>query len=205
MVALAMWLRSSEGRVIQSALVRYVRAGWLSPPEVASLATVGRRRSARAWARRVAGPAGGDAMRGFQLAATRLALLRDRAERRAVAGSDTWSADLADEGNLLSLMSAYRSGYASADPMAPQAFWDGSRYHVRFPDGVTRAVDAPVEPVVPIPVVAPPPPAFAYPSAGYPGGPGYSGGSGYAGGSSYPGSHPAGGYPPPGQPPRAYP
>jgi len=188
MVALAMWLRSSEGRVIQSALVRYVRAGWLSPPEVASLATVGRRRSARAWARRVAGPAGGDAMRGFQLAATRLALLRDRAERRAVAGSDTWSTDLADEGNLLFLVSAYRSGYATADPMAPQAFWDGSRYHVRFPDGMTRTVDAPVEPVVPIPVVAPPPPAFAYP-----------------GGPGYPGSYPARGYAPPGQPPRPYP
>ncbi|HEY9483896.1 MAG TPA: PrsW family intramembrane metalloprotease, partial [Micromonosporaceae bacterium] len=40
-VALAMWLRSGEGRVIQIALVPYVRAGWLSPPEVASLATVG--------------------------------------------------------------------------------------------------------------------------------------------------------------------
>jgi protease PrsW len=212
-VALAMWLRSSEGRVIQAALLRYVRAGWLSPPEVASLATVGRRRSARAWARRVAGPAGSDAMRGFQLAATRLALLRDRAERRAVAGSDTWSADLADEGNLLFLVSAYRSGYATADPMAPQAFWDGSRYHVRFPDGVTRAVDAPIEPVVPIPVVAPPPPAYAYPGGpGYPGGAGYPGASGYPGAPGYPGgpAYPGypggpGGYPPPGQPPRPYP
>jgi hypothetical protein len=124
-------------------------------------------------------------MRGFQLAATRLALLRDRAERRAAAGSDTWSVDLADEGNLLFLVSAYRSGYATADPMAPQAFWDGSRYHVQFPDGVTRTVDPPVEPVVPIPVVAPPPPTFAYPGG--------------------PGGYPARGYPPPGQPPRGYP
>ena len=149
---------------------------------------IGRRRSARAWAQRVAGPAGADAMRGFQLAATRLALVTGssrtacRGRQRHVVGRSC------RRGHLLLLMSAYRSGYATADPMAPQAFWDGSRYHVRFPDGVTRTVDAPVEPVVPIPVVAPPPPMFAYP-----------------GGPGYPGSYPARGYPPPGQPPRAYP
>jgi RsiW-degrading membrane proteinase PrsW (M82 family) len=172
MVALAMSLRSAEGRTTQTALAPYVRAGWLSPPEVGSLATVGRRRSARTWAARVAGPAGADAMRGFQLAATRLALLRDRAERRAAAGSHTGPADLAEESNLLYLLSAYRGGYANADPLAPQAFWDGQRYQVRFPDGVTRVVDAPVEPVVPVPIVAPPPPMPYGP--GYPyGGPPY--------------------------------
>ena len=58
MVALAMWLRSAEGRLTQTALAEYVRLGWLSPPEVASLASVGRRRSARAWAKRVAGDPG---------------------------------------------------------------------------------------------------------------------------------------------------
>jgi hypothetical protein len=169
MVTLAMWLRSSEGRLTQTALVPYVRSGWLSPPEVASLATVGRRRSARAWATRVAGSPGADAMRGFQLAATRLALLRDRAVRRAAAGGDTWHSDMAEESPLLYLLSAYRTGYASADPMAPRAYWDGSRYHVQFPDGVTRVVEAPVEPVVPVPVLAPPPPFVpGYGPPGYP-------------------------------------
>jgi hypothetical protein len=206
-VALAMWLRSTEGRITQTALVPYVQAGWLSPPEVASLATVGRRRSARTWAQRVAGRAGGDAMRGFQLAATRLALIRDRAERRAAAGSGTWQSDLAEERNLLFLLSAYRSGYAAADPMAPQAFWDGTRYHVQFPDGVTRTVDPPIEPVVPVPVVAPPPPWLAYPygaaPTGYPPAP-----PGYPAvrppGYPPPGSPPPG-YPPPGSPPQGYP
>ena len=162
MVALAMRLRSNEGRVTQTALVPYVRAGWLSPPEVASLATIGRRRSARTWAARVAGPAGANAMRGFQLAATRLALIRDRADRRAAAGDGGWRVDLAEEPQLLYLLSAYRSGYAASDPMAPRAFWDGYRYHMEFPDGVTRAVEAPIEPVVPIPVVAPPPPPWGH-------------------------------------------
>lgn len=197
MVALAMSLRSSEGRLTQTALVPYVRAGWLTPPEVGSLATVGRRRSARTWARRVAGPAGADAMRGFQVAATRLALLRDRAERRAAAGRETWRDDLAEEGQLLHLLSAYRSGYANADPVAPRAFWDGSRYHVQFPDGVTRVIDAPVEPVVPVPVVAPPP-MYPYPSGGHSGPPGYAVPPGYPAQPGYP--QPPGYPPPPGYP-----
>jgi RsiW-degrading membrane proteinase PrsW (M82 family) len=213
-VALAMWLRSSEGRLTQTALVPYVRAGWLSPPEVASLATVGRRRSARTWATRVAGSAGSNAMRGFQLAATRLALLRDRAERRVAAGGDTWRTDMAEEGQLLFLLSAYRAGYAGADPLAPPAFWDGSRYHVQFPDGVTRVIDPPVEPVVPVPVIAPPPPAYAFgaPGPGRPGAPppGYGAPPGYGPPPGYgapPGYGPPPGYgappgygPPPGQP-----
>src|SRR5262249_36998392 len=204
MVALAMSLRSSEGRLTQTALVPYVRAGWLTPPEVGSLATVGRRRSARTWARRVAGPPGADAMRGFQLAATRPALLRDRAERRAAAGSDTWRDDLTEEAQMLHLLSAYRSGYANADPVAPRAFWDGSRYHVQFPDGVTRVIDAPAEPVVPVAVFAPPPMyPPPYPPSGHPG-PGYPGPSGYppplgysALGYSPRGSQARSGYPPP--------
>src|SRR5947207_6258453 len=81
MVGFALWLRSWEGRLTQRILPEYVRAGWLSPPEVASLATMGRRQSARAWARRVAGDPGAEAMRGFQYAATRLALLRDGLRR----------------------------------------------------------------------------------------------------------------------------
>ena len=42
------------------------RPGWLSPPEVAALGSLGRRHSARRWARRVAGDGGPQAMRGFQ-------------------------------------------------------------------------------------------------------------------------------------------
>jgi RsiW-degrading membrane proteinase PrsW (M82 family) len=151
MVWLSMWLRSAEGRRTQTALQPYVRAGWLSPPEVASLATVRRRRSAHAWAKRVAGQTGGAAMRGFQLAATQLALLRDRMERQAAAGAfDPYDAET--ERQLLGLMSAYRTGYVGRDPMAPAAQWDGERYHVRFPDGQVRTIDPPPQPVVPIPV-----------------------------------------------------
>jgi RsiW-degrading membrane proteinase PrsW (M82 family) len=164
-VGYAMWLRSAEGRMTQTALLPYVQAGWLSPPEVASLASVSRRRSARAWAHRVAGPVGTNAMRGFQLTATRLALLRDRAERRASAGLDAGGVDLADERRLLDLISAYRAAYVGADVHAPAAWWDGSRYHVIFPGGENWTLPAPETPVVPLPIYAPalPVPGYPYP------------------------------------------
>jgi protease PrsW len=148
-----MWLRSAEGRLTGTALAGYVRSGWLSPPEVATLASIGRRRSARAWARRVAGSPGEDGMRGFQLAATQLALLRDRIDRGVAAGGAPVAAEAAEEQRLLALVTAYRTAYVGRDPVAPQAMWDGRRYHVAFPDGVVRTIDEPPTPVVPVPVV----------------------------------------------------
>jgi protease PrsW len=180
MVAFAMSLRSAEGRLTQRVLQDYVRLGWLSPPEAASLATMGRRRSARAWAQRVAGDVGSAGMRGFQLSATRLALLRDRMDRRQVAGYAPVPAERTEEANLLNLMSAYRTTYVGRDPLAPNAFWNGGGYHIQFPDGAIRSVPAGAEPVVPVPVVRAPYPApIPYGGPGY-GGPGY-GGPGYGG------------------------
>ncbi|WP_433530097.1 PrsW family intramembrane metalloprotease [Micromonospora sp. CA-263727] len=163
MVGLAVWLRAWEGRLTERILPDYVRAGWLTPPEVAALSSLGRRHAARAWARRVAGDAGLRAMRGYQFAATRLALLRDGAlrglDRRPVDRERT----AREEQELLHAISAYRSFFVGRDPQAPVGVWDGRRYHLRFPDGSQRSVEAPEEPVVPIPVVLappPPPPAF---------------------------------------------
>ncbi|WP_204290429.1 PrsW family intramembrane metalloprotease [Micromonospora gifhornensis] len=161
MVGLAVWLRAWEGRLTERILPDYVRAGWLTPPEVAALSSLGRRHAARAWARRVAGDAGLRAMRGYQFAATRLALLRDGSlrglDRRPVDRERT----AREERELLDSISVYRSFFVGRDPQTPVGVWDGHRYHLRFPDGSQRAVDAPEDPVVPIPVVlaAPPPPA----------------------------------------------
>ena len=167
MVGLAVWLRAWEGRLTERILPDYVRAGWLTPPEVAALSSLGRRHAARAWARRVSGDAGLRAMRGYQFAATRLALLRDGAlrglDRRPVDRERT----AREERELLDSISAYRSFFVGRDPQTPVGVWDGHRYHLRFPDGSQRVVEAPEEPVVPIPVVlAAPPPPPAYP--GYP-------------------------------------
>ncbi|MER7331020.1 MULTISPECIES: PrsW family intramembrane metalloprotease [unclassified Micromonospora] len=173
MVGLAVWLRAWEGRLTERTLPDYVRAGWLTPPEVAALSSLGRRHAARVWAKRVAGDAGVRAMRGYQFAATRLALLRDGAlrglDRRPVDRERT----AREERELLEAIAAYRSFFVGRDPQAPAGIWDGHRYHLRFPDGSQRPVEAPDEPVVPIPVVLAPPPPPAFP-AGY-GAPGWPG------------------------------
>nr|WP_245871270.1 PrsW family intramembrane metalloprotease [Asanoa hainanensis] len=166
-VGLTIWLRGWEGRLTERALPVYVRAGWLSPPEVAALGSLARRHSARQWARRVAGPPGVKAMRDFQFAATRLALLRDGLDR----GLDSRPADRAraaeDEQRLLAEISAYRQVFVGRDPQVPPAVWDGAGYQVMFPDGVQRPLAAPEDPVVPIPVVLAPPVPYYGPPAPY--------------------------------------
>jgi RsiW-degrading membrane proteinase PrsW (M82 family) len=170
-VGLTIWLRGWEGRLTERALPVYVQAGWLSPPEVASLGSLARRHSARQWARRVAGPPGLTAMRGFQFAATRLALLRDGLAR----GLDSRPADRAraerDEQRLLAEISMYRQAFVGRDPQVPPAIWDGTSYHVMFPDGVQRPLAAPDDPVVPIPVVLAPPVPYYGPPMPYSGPP----------------------------------
>jgi RsiW-degrading membrane proteinase PrsW (M82 family) len=162
MVGLALWLRSWEGKLTERILPQYVRAGWLSPPEVAALGSLGRRHSARRWARRVGGEAGLKAMREFQVAATRLALLRDGMQRGLDTRPDQVAQSVQEERRLVEAIAGYRRAFVGRDPQAPVALWDGVRYHLTFPDGVRRAVDAPPEPVVPLPVVLAPGPPGPY-------------------------------------------
>ena len=155
-VALALWLRSWEGRLTQRVLPAYVRAGWLAPPEVAALRSLGSQHAARRWAARVAGPAGVRAMRAFQFAAMRLALLRDRIDRGLDSTPEEMSRSAAEEQELLAEMAAHRQVFVGRDPQVPPARWDGQAYDIVFPDGSARRIPAPVEPVVPVPVLLPP-------------------------------------------------
>lgn len=156
MIGLAVWLRSWEGRLTERRLPDYVRAGWLTPPEVASLGSLGRRHAARQWARRVAGLEGLRAMREYQFAATRLALLRDGMLRGLDSREAGRARAIREERRLLDTITAARRVFVGRDPLAPVGFWDGERYHLHFPDGVRRVVPAPDEPVVPIPVLLTP-------------------------------------------------
>jgi hypothetical protein len=109
-------------------------------------------------------------MKEFQFAATRLALVRDGMNR----GLDEYDADRArsatEERDLLQVLSTTRAVFVGRDPQVPPSFFDGTAYRMAFPDGVTRTVPMPAEPVVPVPVLLPPP-APAYPA--YPAQPGY--------------------------------
>jgi protease PrsW len=167
-VAFAVALRGWEGRLSERVLPHYVRAGWLTPPEVAALSSLGRRHSARRWARRVAGDAGFRAMRSFQAAATRLAVLRDGMDRGVYRKPEDQQRSAEEEYRLLTAIGGYRAAFTGRDPQMPQAYWDGTNYRIAFPDGVTRIVPPPPEPVVPLPVrIPPPPPAMV--GYGYPG------------------------------------
>lgn len=151
MVGAALWLRAADARRTQTALAPMVAAGQVSPPELASLATFSRRASARAWAHRFAGPPGEAAMKDFQRAAS------DVAEQYDLASiGRPWDERFIE--HAVHRMHAARAVYTGADPNTPAALWDGRRYHITFPDGQTRPVDPPAQPVMPLPLV--PPPAY---------------------------------------------
>jgi RsiW-degrading membrane proteinase PrsW (M82 family) len=163
MVGFALWLRAHEGRITVRALPVYVTAGWLTPPEVAALASLTRRHAARTWAKRVAGDAGRKAMRAFQYDATRLALVRDGMDRGLNFTPDQLARAQQEEGALLREIATAREVFVGRDPQTPRARWTGSAYELAFPDGVVRTVSPPPEPVVPIPVPLPPrPPAWGF-------------------------------------------
>lgn len=82
-VAFVAWARRHEGHLIGQFLRPYADAGWLSPGEVAMLASMTRRREARQWARANSGRTGLASMRAFQDAASELALLRRRMHHSA--------------------------------------------------------------------------------------------------------------------------
>jgi hypothetical protein len=171
-VGFAIALRSWEGRLTERILPYYVRSGWFAPPEVAALGSLGRRHSARQWAKRVSGSAGQRAMRSFQLASTQLALLRDGMQRGLNKRPQELGRAQSEEQRLLTEIMGYRSVFNGRDPQTPQAFWNGQDYQIAFPDGVTRTVAAPEEPVVPVPVrYVPSPPTYpaygGYPATAY--------------------------------------
>jgi protease PrsW len=151
-VGLVLWLRSWEGRLAERVLPIYTAAGWFSPPEVAALGTLGRRLSARNWARRVAGDAGHAAMRGYQFAATRLALLRDGLNRGLYRDPPDLATAVAEERRLLEEIDGYRKVFTGRDPFTPRAWWIAGTYQIQFPDGVVRPIPEPAAPVVPVPL-----------------------------------------------------
>ncbi len=152
MVGLVLWVREREGRLAERVLPAYVAAGWFSPPEAVALGGLARRLSARKWARRVAGDAGHVAMRSYQFAANRLALLRDGLDRGLYRHPSDLAAAVAEERRLLEEIDGYRRVFTGRDPYTPRAWWNAGIYQIQFPDGQVRPVHAPAMPVVPVPI-----------------------------------------------------
>jgi RsiW-degrading membrane proteinase PrsW (M82 family) len=85
LVAMVVWQRHREQRVVAAQLPGFAAAGWIAPSEVGLLASMAGRRGWRAAVRRRAGDAAAAAVRDYQTAVTELAFLRHRMARGTVA------------------------------------------------------------------------------------------------------------------------
>ena len=99
-------------RLIRRYLPRYERTGLVTPDDIEMLASLRARSAARGWARAAGGLPASAAMSDYQLAATELALARDKAER----GLFEFTAFAVREHSLLSLMAVARRAFASRFP-----------------------------------------------------------------------------------------
>lgn len=84
-ITLAVLARRREGKLVARHLAVYSTTGWLTPAEVAMLASLPARRDARSWALRTGGPQARRAMRDFQEMGSELAFLRERMARGTAA------------------------------------------------------------------------------------------------------------------------
>ncbi len=109
MVVVAILVRDRRRlvRLIRRYLPSYAATGLLTPDDVIMLSALRARRRARNWARASGGLAAAAAMGDYQLAATELALLHDKAFRGVVTAPDF----LDRQRDLLVLMHAARSAF----------------------------------------------------------------------------------------------
>jgi protease PrsW len=100
-------------------LPAYLPSGLVAPNDLQMLASIPGRRRARAWARGTAGATGARAMGDYQLAATELALLHARAERRTISPERFF----ARRDAIVGLMRVARDAFFLRVPQAPQPPW----------------------------------------------------------------------------------
>jgi hypothetical protein len=78
-LALAIWARSREGKMLTSALQQIAQMGWIRPEEIRWIARLSDRMSARTYAKRVGGKPAAAALRAYQQTMTEVAFLHSRA------------------------------------------------------------------------------------------------------------------------------
>jgi RsiW-degrading membrane proteinase PrsW (M82 family) len=78
-LAVAIWARFQEGKVLTSALKQVAQLGWIRPEEVRWVARLSDRMSARAYAKRIGGKPAADALRAYQQTMIEVAFLHNRA------------------------------------------------------------------------------------------------------------------------------
>jgi protease PrsW len=105
--------------LIRRCLPAYVPTGLVTPQDIEMLATLRGRRIARHWARMSGGRPAAEAMADYQLAATELAMLHQRAERGVISAPEFEERRQA----LLRLMHDARLAFLSRHPHPPVPPW----------------------------------------------------------------------------------
>jgi RsiW-degrading membrane proteinase PrsW (M82 family) len=105
--------------LIWRVLPGYAPTGLITLGDVQMLGSLDGRRRARTWARMTGGRPAGAAMTDYQLAATELALLHQRAERQVIEPARFAERQQA----LLGLMQVARGAFLSHQPMPPMPPW----------------------------------------------------------------------------------
>ena len=116
-LAVAVWARSREGKLLTTALQQVAQMGWIRPDEIRWIARLSDRMSARAYAKRIAGKPAADAVRAYQQTMTEVAFLH----HRAVEG--TAPADLNQRMNGLLHRAAWLRPYVVLPPQSPAVMW----------------------------------------------------------------------------------
>jgi RsiW-degrading membrane proteinase PrsW (M82 family) len=78
-LAVAIWARSREGKMLAGALGQAAAMGWIRPEEIRWIARLSDRMSARAYAKRIGGKQAAEALHQYQQTMTQIAFLHNRA------------------------------------------------------------------------------------------------------------------------------
>jgi hypothetical protein len=78
-LAVAIWARSREGKMLATALGQTAAMGWIRPEEIRWIARLSDRMSARAYAKRIGGKQAAEALHEYQQTMTQVAFLHNRA------------------------------------------------------------------------------------------------------------------------------
>jgi protease PrsW len=116
-LAVAVWARSREGKMLTTALRQVAQLGWIRPEEIRWIARLSDRMSARAYAKRIGGKPATNAVRAYQQTMTEVAFLH----HRAVSG--TAPADLNQRMNGLLQRAAWLRPYVVFPPQSPAVMW----------------------------------------------------------------------------------
>ena len=116
-LAIAIWARSREGKMLTSALQEVAQMGWIRPEEIRWIARLSDRMSARAYAKRIGGKPAAAALRAYQQTMTEVAFLH----HRAVQGNAP--ADLNQHMSMLLQRAGWLRPYVAFPPTPPAVTW----------------------------------------------------------------------------------